>query len=74
MMAGRPCQFGHRDTLARIRSRERQRVDRLGMQSCFADDYSRPAAAASEPVFWTEPTHPDDQRHPSYQQPQTFRL
>ena len=25
---------------------------------------SEPDAAASEPVFWTEPTRPDDQRHP----------
>jgi len=25
---------------------------------------SEPAAAASEPVFWTEPTRPGDQRHP----------
>ena len=30
----------------------------------FVDAYSQPAAAASEPVFWTEPTRPDDQSHP----------
>ncbi len=24
----------------------------------FADDYAQPDAAASEPVFWTEPTRP----------------
>ena len=26
--------------------------------------YGQPAAAASEPIFWTEPTRPDDQSHP----------
>jgi|APGre2960657468_1045069.scaffolds.fasta_scaffold02076_3 hypothetical protein len=27
--------------------------------------YGQPAAAASEPVFWREPTRPKDQSHPS---------
>jgi hypothetical protein len=31
----------------------------------FADDFSQPDAGASEPVFWAEPTDPDDQRHPA---------
>ena len=26
--------------------------------------YGQPAAAAREPVFWTEPTRPDEQSHP----------
>ena len=30
----------------------------------FTDEDAQPAAAASEPVFWTEPTRPDDQSHP----------
>jgi len=37
-----------------------------GQGELFTDDYSQPNAAASEPVFWTEPTRPvrpDDLNH-----------
>ncbi|MEN9632319.1 MAG: hypothetical protein RL077_723 [Verrucomicrobiota bacterium] len=40
-------------------------ADAPGQGQMFADDYAEPDAAASEPVFWTEPTRPvrpDDQR------------
>ncbi|MEN9637349.1 MAG: hypothetical protein RL077_5753 [Verrucomicrobiota bacterium] len=39
-------------------------ADARGQGEWFTDDYSQPDAAASKPVFWTEPTRPDDQRHP----------
>ena len=40
-------------------------ADALGQGELFTDGYGQPAAAAREPVFWTEHTRPDDQRHPS---------
>ncbi len=46
-------------------------ADASGQAELFADDYARPDAAASEPVFWTEPTRPDDQRHPSADAPES---
>jgi hypothetical protein len=39
-------------------------ADAPGQAELFADDYAQPDAAASEPVFWSEPTcpvRPDDQ-------------
>ena len=35
-----------------------------GHGELFTDDCPQPAAAASEPVFWTETTRPDVQSHP----------
>ena len=46
-------------------------ADAPGQAELFADDYAQPDAAASEPVFWTEPTRPDDQRHPSADAPES---
>jgi hypothetical protein len=46
-------------------------ADAPGQAELFADDYAEPDAAASEPVFWTEPTCPDDQRHPSADAPES---
>jgi hypothetical protein len=37
----------------------------------FADDSAQPDAAAGEPVVWTEPTRPDDQRHPTADAPES---
>ncbi len=46
-------------------------ADALGQGQLFADDCAQPDADASEPVFWTEPIRPDDQRHPSAADPES---
>ena len=46
-------------------------ADALGQGELFTDAYGQPAAAAREPVFWTEHTRPDDQRHPSADAPES---
>jgi len=46
-------------------------ADALAQGQLFADDCAQPDADASEPVFWTEPIRPDDQRHPSAADPES---